>query len=93
MSKTNQANIPNTTTQNSAEIDRATHDSGSFFYKYRWWIVLVLAILLGYFLYSKRHDLGITTTNNLPRLTNSELNIAEAPTNMFDTEGRKLLGM
>lgn len=90
MSQNNQANNPNDNTATNAEMDRLKHDSGSFFYKYRWWIVLVLAILLAYFLYNKRTELGIMSSDANPRITATELKIGTPTVVDMNTDVRNL---
>lgn len=89
MSHTNQMDNPN---QNSADIDRISHDSETFLHKYRWWIVIVLAVLLAVYLYSKRTELGIMdmTSTKKPIVGTTELNIATPSVINVGTETRNL---
>lgn len=99
MSQNNQVYVPDTRIDtrplNSAEMDRISHDSDSFFYKYRWCIVLILAILLAYYLYTKRWELGImpNTTTKLPAIGATELNISPPAVINVNTEGRNMFGI
>ena len=81
-------------------MDKIYHDSETFLYKYRWWIILVLAILLGVYLWSKRSEPTVTQTTEtvttttgtdiVPRLGATDLNIGEPAPPDFNTEGRRL---
>lgn len=86
-------NVENESVGGSSTMDRIYHDSETFLYRYRWWIVLVLAILLGYHLYCKK-SVGSKSASGSssvgePRLGKADLNLAE-PTNDFNTEARNL---
>jgi hypothetical protein len=64
----------------------------SMLYKYRWWIVLVVALLLAWYLYSKREEISYTM-NNKPKyaqIGGAELNLGMPSTVNIDTEGRNL---
>lgn len=79
--------------------DRMYHDCETFLYRNRWWIVLVLAILLAYYLYTRKCETGETsaaipsqsttvTDMNTPKLGGA-LNYGE-PVSSLNTEGRNL---
>ncbi|VBB18517.1 hypothetical protein YASMINEVIRUS_980 [Yasminevirus sp. GU-2018] len=91
-------NKPEEETNSESTVDRIYHDSETFLFRYRWWIVLFLAVLLGYYLYSKRTEKtgsGESTgaSSDLavggPKLGPNELNIGE-PSSQLNTEARKL---
>lgn len=42
----------------SYSVGNVVQSSESFLYKYRWWVVLVLACLLAYYLYTRRVPVG-----------------------------------
>lgn len=52
--KDKRMNNPDEENRMMRSMDRMYHSSESFLYRYRWWIVLILAILLGYYLCTKR---------------------------------------
>src|SRR5579872_7096660 len=76
--------------------DRMYHDSETFLYRYRGWIILILAVLLIAYLLTRKCEPGLLTdlsssatgTVQAPKLTN-ELNIAEPATVAVNTEARK----
>lgn len=89
MSQTNQMNNPDQ--NSSAEMDRISHASETFLHKYRWWIVLVLAVLLALYLYSKRTELGIDMyPTKQPVLDGTVLNIGTPAQINIGTETRTL---
>jgi hypothetical protein len=63
----------NTDKNNKSEstIDRYYHDTESFLYRYRWWVVLVLALLLGWYLYCKKPEGGSGTASTSSMTTQS----------------------
>ena len=74
--------------------DRMYHNSESFLYRYRWWVILVLICLLSYYLYARKSADGASSritgnTNVQPKLSN-ELNIASPGANNLDTVVKKL---
>jgi hypothetical protein len=84
--------------------DRMYHDCETFLYRYRWWIVLILAILLAYYLYTRKCETGetsstttvTTATTPAPVVTDvtgpklgGALNYTEPHTSL-NTEGRSL---
>ncbi len=56
--KNNSKNMDNT----QVRADRMYHDCETFLFRYRWWIVLVLAILLAYYLYTRKCEPGETAS-------------------------------
>jgi len=77
-----------------SRMDRMYHDSEAFLYRYRWWIVLILVLLLAWYLYTKRSDIGkmytdVTASSN-PRLGSTELNIGTPTTTGINTDARNL---
>lgn len=84
--------------KNESTIDRYYHDTESFLYRYRWWVVLVLALLLGWYLYCKKPE-GTTTSSTTSVTTQSrgvlgpdDLNVA-SPVQVGGTDMRKLFKM
>lgn len=75
-------------------FDKMYHDSESFLYRNRWWIVLILAILLAWYLVTRKCD-GNGSSSLLgpqvasPKIGGSELILASPPVPL-GTEGRKL---
>jgi hypothetical protein len=86
---------------------RVYRECESFLYRYRWWIVLILAVLLAWYLYTRRCDKGegampamveepapaLPQTGGAfgPKLGNN-LNFGD-PVNNINTEGRRLFGL
>ena len=76
-------------------VDRLYHDSETFLYRYRWWIVLVLACMLAYYLYARKctesgSDSGLSFfQSNTPKLAANDLNLGE-PTLALNTDARRL---
>jgi hypothetical protein len=78
-------------------FDKMYHDSESFLYKNRWWIVLILAILLAYYLLTKKCDGSNSNSSSglfgpqvvSPKIGGGELRLA-SPAVPLDTEGRNL---
>ncbi len=84
----------------TSTMDRYYHDTESFLYRYRWWVVLVLAILLAYYLYCKKSEGTATTspatsvgvsTGSKGVLGQGDLNLASPP--IGDTTTRQLFRM
>lgn len=78
--------------ESSSTVDRMYHDSETFLYRYRWWIVLVLACMLAYYLYTRKCETGSASQlpeAQVPKLAADDLNLGE-PTSVLNTEGRKL---
>lgn len=66
--KTNNTSGANTCTNTvRATADRMYHNTEHFLYKYRWLIVLILAILLAWYIYCHKKELGA----NASALTNT----------------------
>lgn len=82
----------NNTTNSGSTVDRMYHDSETFLYRYRWWIVLVLACMLAYYLYTRKCEtsgfLSLPEAQT-PKLAATDLNLGE-PTAILNTEGRRL---
>jgi hypothetical protein len=78
-------------------FDRMYHDSESFLYRNRWWIVLILAVLLAYYLLTRKCDgTGSSASTSLfgpqvasPKIGEGELRLA-SPAVPQGTEIRKL---
>ena len=67
----------------------------TLFYKYRWWIVIILACLLLYFLYARKCEEGSDdSVQNVrwidPQLTNSFDNIGQIYNDPHNTDIRRL---
>lgn len=77
-------------------VDRYYHNTESFLYRYRWWVVLVLAILLAYYLYTKNEssvDTAVGTPSAPGLIGQNELNVG-APVELgVPTEQRKLFNL
>ena len=77
-------------------FDRMYHDSESFLYRNRWWIVLILAVLLAYYLLTRKCDGTSSSTSTSffgpqvasPKL--GDLNVASPPAVPLNTEGKQL---
>lgn len=83
-------NATNSSAESSTTVDRMYHDSETFLHRYRWWIVLILACMLGYYLYTRKCETeasGLTEISQ-PKLV-GDLNLGD-PTDVLNTEGRKL---
>ena len=80
-------------------LDRMYHDSETFLYRYRWWIVLLLAVLLAYYLYTRRCETEtivspvgertVMVTGGPEPMLGGALNFGD-PISNINTEGRKL---
>lgn len=74
----NQKNISDPENQKPNTIDRMYNNSQSFLYRYRWWIVLILAILLGIYLFTRRQETVVespnvlNTSNKAPTIPSAE---------------------
>lgn len=69
-------------------LKKAYNKTESFLYRNRWWIVLILAVLLAYYLYSQRVEASLQTAT--PRILSNELNVASPQEGGFDTVTRTL---
>ena len=78
-------------------FDRMYHDSETFLYRNRWWIVLILAVFLAYYLLTRKCDGTSSSVSTglfgpqvaAPKIGEGELRLAEPPVPL-NTEGRKL---
>lgn len=93
MSQINAQNDPRV----AAAIDRVQHDNESFFYKYRWCIVLILALLLAWCLFANRKPEGYqpATITNYPDtsvIPNDAFKYGGAAITGIPTDARNLFG-
>jgi hypothetical protein len=82
----------NNKSENESTLDRYRHGTESFLYRYRWWVVLVLALLLAYYLYTKKSGtsgLMSDASSSQGIINQGELNVA--PPAQLGTEVRKFL--
>jgi ATP-dependent Zn protease len=87
--------MPENNVENDSNNNSVVERSKNVLYKYRWWIVLVLVIMLVYYLYARKIEsstgipLGTSIFPTKPVLGPADLVVPE-PTISLNTEGRQL---
>ena len=88
-------NVPENNAENDSNNISVVQRSENALYKYRWWIVLVLVIMLVYYLYARKIEdttgisLGTSIFPSKPILGPNDLVMPE-PVVSLNTEGRQL---